>query len=193
VEPSVEPGVFESAIASGARRTATRGARGRRLLRALVVELVIILVVAGMPALLFAFPNNPTGLRLVLVGGPSMQPSLGTMNVLLLRRSGDFPRFAVTQTRWGGIHRIVALPGETFWVAAGHICVRSGIGQGSCLAEPYIGIPNPRWNRPPRTLGPDEYAWVADNRAMRFARVVTRSDLVAVLVTPIYSWGGRWH
>jgi len=113
-------------------------ARWRRLRRALCVELGLLTLLIAPVAYLFAAPDNPTGLRLVLVGGPSMQPLLGTMNVLLMRQTTRFARLDVAQVRRDGIHRIVGLPGETVWVRGGHICVAARPGtqeiqRGRCL------------------------------------------------------------
>jgi hypothetical protein len=145
------------------------------------------------PAGLFAAPDNPTGLRLVLVGGPSMHPLLGTMNVLLLRRAGHLQRYDVAEVVHRGIHRIVALPGETFWTVRGRFCVQGPRTPRQCLAEPYVRITHAWWNRPPQRLGPQEYAWAPDDRAGPWVRVIDRRAIDAVLVLPLLSWGGRWH
>ncbi len=64
-----------------------------------------------------------------------------------------------------GIHamllkRIIALPGETIAFADGHVLIN-----GEILDEPYEKLPSD-WNRPPVTLGPDQYFVVGDNRSM---------------------------
>ncbi len=171
-------------------------ARWRRLRRALCVELGLLTLLIAPVAYLFAAPDNPTGLRLVLVGGPSMQPLLGTMNVLLMRQTDRLARLDVAQVRRDGIHRIVGLPGETVWVRGGHICVASSPAPTTpprCPAEPYVGITNPTWNTAPRRLGRDEFAWAADNRVLRFLVVRRRCQFDAVLLWAVYSWGGHWH
>jgi hypothetical protein len=173
--------------------TRTRSRRAR-MTRALLLELLILCVVVTPPILLFAMPDNFTGYRLSLVGGPSMQPLLGTRaNVLLLRRTTVFHRFDVAQIRNGSIHRVVALPGETFWVRRGQVCVAAPGVAAHCLREPYVGLANPTWNRAPQRLGPDAYAWAADNRTMRFVKIVHHRDLQAVLVLVIVAHGGRFH
>src|SRR4051812_6387606 len=107
-------------------RNAAAPARHRRarVIRALLIELLVLCVLVVPPVLLFAVPDNFTGYRLTLVGGTSMQPLLGTRaDVLLLGRTTVFPRFDVAQVRGGAIPRVLALPGEPFWVRRGQVCV----------------------------------------------------------------------
>lgn len=56
--------------------------------------------------------------------------------------------------------RIVGLPGETVAFGDGRLLIN-----GSVLAEPYLKG-ECDWDRPPVTLGPDEYFVVGDNRSM---------------------------
>jgi signal peptidase I len=56
--------------------------------------------------------------------------------------------------------RIVGLPGETIAFHRGHLFIN-----GSPVAEPYMKT-FCTWEIPPRTLGPDEYYFVGDNRSM---------------------------
>ena len=58
------------------------------------------------------------------------------------------------------LKRVVGLPGETIAFAGGRVLVN-----GQILDEPYEQLPC-RWDRPPVTLGPDEYFVVGDNRSM---------------------------
>jgi hypothetical protein len=168
--------------------------RRARLVRALAVEITILAAIILPVVVLFAAPDNPTGLRLVLVGGPSMQPLLGTRaNVLLMRRADTFQRFDVARLTRGSVHRVLALPGETFWIRQGHVCVSAPGEAAHCLHEPFVAIENSNWNRPPRHLGPDEYAWGADNRQLKYVVVLRRQELDAVLVRVLFAAGGRFH
>ncbi len=56
--------------------------------------------------------------------------------------------------------RIVGLPGETVAFHEGHAFIN-----GQALDEPYVKFPCD-WERPPVTLGPDQYFVVGDNRSM---------------------------
>jgi signal peptidase I len=59
------------------------------------------------------------------------------------------------------LKRIVALPGETVAFADGRLLVN-----GKPQREPYVRYPC-NWELPSRTLGPNEFFVVGDNRAMR--------------------------
>ena len=56
--------------------------------------------------------------------------------------------------------RIVGLPGESVAFHRGHLFIN-----GSRMDEPYMKT-FCNWEIPPRTLGPDEYFFVGDNRSM---------------------------
>lgn len=58
------------------------------------------------------------------------------------------------------LKRIIGLPGETIAFAGGRVLVN-----GEILDEPYEKFPC-NWDRPPVTLGADEYFVVGDNRSM---------------------------
>ncbi len=58
------------------------------------------------------------------------------------------------------LKRIIGLPGETVEFKRGHVLIN-----GEILDEPYETL-GCDWNRPPVTLGPDEYFVVGDNRSM---------------------------
>ncbi len=58
------------------------------------------------------------------------------------------------------LKRVVGLPGETVGFRNGRLWVN-----GRPLVEPYVQTPCD-WNVPERTLGPDEYYLVGDNRSM---------------------------
>ena len=60
------------------------------------------------------------------------------------------------------LKRIIGLPGETVAFNAGRVLIN-----GQILDEPYEEDGKGcDWNRPPVTLGPDEYFVVGDNRSM---------------------------
>jgi len=56
--------------------------------------------------------------------------------------------------------RIIGLPGETVAFHQGHAVIN-----GELLDEPYLKFPS-YWEHKPRTLGPDQYYCVGDNRSM---------------------------
>jgi signal peptidase I len=58
------------------------------------------------------------------------------------------------------LKRIIGLPGETVAFVRGQVLIN-----GEILDEPYETM-GCDWNRPPVTLGPDEYFVVGDNRSM---------------------------
>lgn len=59
------------------------------------------------------------------------------------------------------LKRVVGLPGETIEFVDGRLLVN-----GRVLEEPWRRAPC-NWTLPPRTLGPDQYFVVGDNRAQR--------------------------
>ncbi|MBL9127781.1 MAG: signal peptidase I [Verrucomicrobiales bacterium] len=59
------------------------------------------------------------------------------------------------------IKRVVGLPGETLEIRRGEVWI-----DGKPLEEPHVRPGRKPWNRRPRTLGPDEYFVIGDNRSM---------------------------
>ena len=74
------------------------------------------------------------------------------------------------------LKRLVGLPGDTISFADGHVCL-NGVPQ----EEPYLKLPG-KWNLPEKTLGPDDYYFVGDNRSMPPGQhehgVASRSQIV---------------
>lgn len=60
------------------------------------------------------------------------------------------------------VKRIVGLPGETLAIRDGTVLI-----DGKPLDEPYVRPGRRPWNRAPRTLRPDQYFVIGDNRSMR--------------------------
>ena len=60
--------------------------------------------------------------------------------------------------------RIVGLPGETISFYRGYVIIN-----GKRLNEPYLQLLPEDWEQAPKTLGPDEYYVVGDNRSMPLA------------------------
>ena len=58
------------------------------------------------------------------------------------------------------LKRVVGLPGESVSFVRGHVCIN-----GEEQEEPYLKFPTD-WQMPARTLGPDEFYVVGDNRSM---------------------------
>ncbi len=105
----------------------------------------------------------------IRVEGPSMLPTyqsrgVNFVNRLAYMRSGP-RRGDVVGVQLAGPHvmfmkRIVGLPGESVAFHQGHVVIN-----GVPLEEPYLKLPSD-WEAPPRTLRPDQYYFVGDNRSM---------------------------
>jgi len=105
----------------------------------------------------------------IRVEGISMLPTYRDRSVNFVNRLAYFrhePRRGdVVSIRLAGLHRmylkrIIGLPGETVAFENGRALVN-----GEVLDEPYEQW-SCDWNRPPVTLGPNEYFVVGDNRTM---------------------------
>lgn len=105
----------------------------------------------------------------VKVDGISMQPTYQNRSVNLVNRWAylwhEPRRGDVVAIRYAGFHlmlmkRIIGLPGETVAFSDGTVLIN-----GQPLDEPYEKHPG-NWTLPPKTLGPDEYYIVGDNRTM---------------------------
>jgi len=125
----------------------------------------------------------------VRITGPSMSPTLreGSIHwVSRLAYARHEPRRGdVVSIRLAGnsimyMKRIVGEPGETVEFSDGRLLVN-----GKVMEEPYVKSPY-RWYRPPRTLGPNEYFVVGDNRVMPIDDhehgVATRDRIVGKLL-----------
>jgi signal peptidase I len=133
------------------------GRRPKRTLARLGVLVVLSVVV-------FKFVLIP-----IRVSGISMEPAfhdhaVNFVNRLAYLRAGP-QRGDVDAIRLAGVHvmllkRVVGLPGETISFSGGHVCVN-----GRPLEEPWLKKVSD-WNVPGKTLGPDEYYVVGDNRSM---------------------------
>lgn len=105
----------------------------------------------------------------VRVDGISMLPTYKNGSVNFSNRLAylwhEPQRGDVVTVRFAGYHlmlmkRIIGLPGETVAFSDGTVLIN-----GQPLDEPYEIHPG-HWTLPPRTLGPDEYYIVGDNRTM---------------------------
>lgn len=80
------------------------------------------------------------------------------------------------------IKRVVGLPGETIEITGSTVCIRAQ-KDAACrtLSEPFIKYPKTD-DHLTRTLGPDEYFFMGDNRAQsldaRYIGPTTRSKIV---------------
>ncbi|MCX8107381.1 MAG: signal peptidase I [Verrucomicrobiae bacterium] len=121
----------------------------------------------------------------VRVQGISMEPTLRNGSVNLINRipywrreprRGEIVAIRTTGTRVMYLKRIVALPNETIEIKAGRVLV-----DGQPLVEDYVTNAH-TWEMKPRTLGPDEYFVLGDNRSMpmedHVAGVVKRTRIV---------------
>jgi signal peptidase I len=138
------------------------GRRPKRTLARLAV-----LVVAS--TVIFKFVLLP-----IRVVGYSMEPTFHNRAVNFINRlayvrglprRGDVVGIRFSTSPGDTFHllllkRVVGLPGETISFSGGHVCVN-----GERQDEPYLKLPSD-WNVPGKTLGPEEYYFVGDNRSM---------------------------
>lgn len=106
----------------------------------------------------------------VRVTGISMEPTFHDQSIKLVNRlayrSSEPQRGDIVSIGEIGrpdmlMKRIIALPGETYWMRNGQIYIN-----GEPVDEPYV-VNRARWNIPRETLGPGEYLVIGDNRGMR--------------------------
>ncbi len=126
---------------------------------------VRLLVLVGGAAVLFGYVLLP-----IRVSGISMEPTYhdGSVNFInrLAYSGGRQPaRGEVVAIRMAGRHvlllkRVVGLPGERLAFRGGVVWIN-----GAPVDEPYLKLPH-NWMMRERTLGPDEYYFVGDNRSM---------------------------
>ena len=86
------------------------------------------------------------------------EPQRGDVVAIGERGENDARRLLAPSSMY--LKRVIGLPGETIAFAGGRVLVNDNI-----LDEPYEKLPCD-WNRPPVTLGADEYFVVGDNRSM---------------------------
>jgi signal peptidase I len=107
----------------------------------------------------------------IRVDGISMQPTYKSGAVDFVDRLAyvwhEPRRGDVVSVRFAGYHlmlmkRIIGLPGETVAFNKGRVLIN-----GQPLDEPYEKRPC-NWTLPAKTLDPDEYFIVGDNRTMRW-------------------------
>jgi signal peptidase I len=142
-------------------RVVAIGRRPKRTLVRLAVLVVVSLVV-------FKFVLLP-----IRVIGISMEPAFHDHAINFINRlayvRGQPQRGDVVGIRYSTnaatyhvmlLKRLVGLPGETISFSDGHLCIN-----GEPQDEPYLKW-HCDWNEPGKTMGPDEYYFVGDNRAM---------------------------
>lgn len=133
------------------------------------------------------------GFSIVRANGPSMEPTYARWNFLLVRDIRRVHRGDVLVSGRHGIHRVVALPGETVWLAHGrvHVCTPAPRAAPACrsLREPYVAYTAPRAEAGPVTVR-DGYITVPDNRACCAALIaVPAGDIVGIVVGSLLSYG----
>lgn len=159
-------------------RVAAIGRRPKR-------TLVRLAVLAVLSALIFKFALVP-----IRVTGISMEPTFHDHAVNFINRlayvrgrpqRGDVIGLRLSPNASGAFHvlllkRLVGLPGETISFSDGHVCVN-----GEPQEEPYLKWRS-QWNLPEKTLGPDDYYFVGDNRTMPPSQhehgIASRSQIV---------------
>jgi signal peptidase I len=128
-----------------------------------------------------------THFRLALVVGTSMQPGLGTGDVLLVDklayRKAEPLRGDIVLARYDNemiVKRIVGFPGEEVSVRRGRVFVNGG-----SLIESHLIIPGPLEITPGRLL-PGRFALLGDNREVGAYQpihaIVAKNDIVGRVV-----------
>ena len=132
-------------------------AQGSSLFREIVETLLLTVVI-------FVVVNTLTGR--FRIDGSSMEPNLHDGEYVIVNRivyrlhppqRGDIVVFRRDANR-EFIKRVVAVPGETVEVKGGRVLVND-----QPIEEPYIAAPS-AYTMEPRTIGPDEYFVLGDNR-----------------------------
>jgi signal peptidase I len=123
-----------------------------------------VAVAAGLTAIVFGRVLVP-----IRAQGISMEPTLRADSLHLFNRAafawrapsrGEIVTVRLAGEAFTYIKRIVALPGERLAIRRGVVLI-----DGRALDEPYVAYRSP-WELDERTLGPDEYYVIGDNRAM---------------------------
>ncbi len=124
---------------------------------------IVVLVIACL--IVFNFVLLP-----IRVKGYSMYPTYRDGGINFVNRLAyifhEPRRGDVVAIRYSGhslmlMKRIVGLPGETISFFRGYVVIN-----GQRLNEPYLDLVPEDWEQAPKTLGPDEYYVVGDNRSM---------------------------
>ncbi len=133
---------------------------GRNPRRTLIRLLISSILIVGMAKFV---------LLPIRIDGGSMMPTYGDHGVNFVNRlsylfheprRGDVVAIRTSGTSIMFMKRIVGRPGETVGFHEGHAVIN-----GRPLDEPYVKFPS-NWEHEPRSLGPDEYYCVGDNRSM---------------------------
>ena len=168
-------------MASGVARLVV-GADPRR-------TLVRVAVLVGVAWLLISY-----GILSVRGSGPSMQPTIGDGQLMIVDRVSyrvRRPRRGeIAAVTWAGegravlIKRILAGPGDTIAIVDGQVEVN-----GVAVDEPYVRQRAP-WRMAASTLGADEFFVVGDNRGMPMAQHTLGRVPTARLIGPVIWIGG---
>lgn len=168
-------------MASGLARFVVGADPRRTLIRSLVLVVLGWLVVGY-------------GILSVRGSGPSMQPTIGDGQLMIVDRVSykvRRPRRGeIAAVTWEGegpavlIKRILAGPGDTIAIVDGRVDVN-----GVAIDEPYVRQ-RARWQMAATTLGPDEFFVVGDNRGMPMAQHTLGRVPVTRLIGPVIWVGG---
>jgi len=148
-------------------------------------------------AIIFLIVNTATGR--FMIRSVSMLPTLHEGEYVIVDKvsyllhppdRGDIVVLAIPSEQDDLIKRVIGLPGETIAVANGVVTIG-----GQPLEEPYTA-PSPGSNFPARTLGPEEYFVMGDNRGnskdSRSFGPVARDSILGrawIIYWPPADWG----
>ena len=131
--------------------------------------------------------------RLHIVYGESMSPTLHTWDICLMRvvrhyepQRGDIVVFHTSDEPYEYfVKRVIALPGETIAIKRGVVLIK-----GQPLAEPYTTV-NPDWQMDATAVPENKIFVIGDNRDVTREEVV-HGLVTTRLVTSRLLWHWRW-
>ncbi len=135
-----------------------------RLLKQVVLGLLVTVVALVLLVALAAGSTRLARVRNFKVEGGSMQPTLASGLIVLVRPKASYERGDIVVCDLPGdpdrqtIKRVVALPGETLAVVQGQLFI-----DGQVMAEPYVSEAM-SYSRSPITMPPGSYYVLGDNR-----------------------------
>lgn len=156
-----------------------------------ILEMLETIVIAGVAVYLVrSYIMQP-----FLVSGDSMLPTFRSGDYLLVDelsyRFRDPQRGEVIVLKYPKnenvyfIKRVIGLPGETVIIKNGVVSIKDKFGNKIDLKEPYVSIKDDRIDQFEKTLGPDEYFVMGDNRNFSYDSrnwgVLPKKDIIGVV------------